>query len=161
MVPTADSPAGDVFEHSADSLEWAGDISAWLAQHGGLAIVVDYASQPGKTSFRGIRRHRKAPPLEGLGEIDLSAGVDFKALAQCAETAGARAYGPLAQGLVLRALGIEARHGQLAARANPTQKRELDAALHRLCDPAAMGESFQVLALAGPRDPEPAGFAPH
>ena len=64
----------------------------------------------------------------------------------------------MGQGAYLRALGIEARHAQLVARANLAQKRELDTALYRLTDPGAMGESFRVLALTGPLNPSPAGF---
>ena len=152
------APDGDLWEHSAETLDWAERIGARLAAHGGLALIIDYENRPGQSSLRGIARHRRAAPLEGLGQVDLSAGVDFGALAGAAAEAGATAYGPVGQGTYLRALGIEARHAQLVARANLAQKRELDTALHRLTDPAAMGESFRVLALTGPNDPAPAGF---
>ncbi len=152
------APDGDVWEHSPDSLDWAGRIGARLASHGGLALVIDYDNRPGESSLRGIARHRRAAPLEGLGQVDLSAGVDFAALATVATAAGAKAYGPVGQGAYLQALGIEARHAQLVARANLAQKRELDTALYRLTAPDAMGESFRVLALTGPDDPAPAGF---
>jgi len=156
---TADRmPAGDVWEHSPESLAWAERIGARLATHGGLALIVDYENRPGQSSLRGIARHRRAAPLEGLGQVDLSAGVDFQALAAAASGAGAMAYGPVGQGAYLKALGIEARHAQLATRASLAQKRELDTALYRLTDANAMGESFRVLALTGPDDPAPAGF---
>ena len=149
---------GDVWEQSPETLDWAVRIGERLAIHGGMALIIDYASRPGETSLRGIRRHQRAAPLEGLGTTDLSAGVDFAALARAAESVGAKAYGPIGQGAYLLELGIEPRHAQLVAGANPAQKRELDTALHRLTDPADMGESFQVLALTGPDDPPPPGF---
>ncbi|MCA8929919.1 MAG: SAM-dependent methyltransferase [Alphaproteobacteria bacterium] len=158
LVAAEGLPEGEVWEHSPDSLDWAARIGERLALQGGLALIVDYDNRPGQTSLRGISRHRRAAPLEGLGQVDLSAGVDFAALAAAAVAAGAKAHGPVGQGAYLRALGIEARHAGLVARATPAQKRELDTALYRLTDAAAMGESFRVLALTGPDDPVPAGF---
>jgi NADH dehydrogenase [ubiquinone] 1 alpha subcomplex assembly factor 7 len=158
VVVATGLPQGDVWEQSVEAQHWAARVGARLASCGGLALVIDYASRPGETSLRGVRRHHKAPPLEGLGATDLSAGVDFAAIARAAEKAGAKAYGPIGQGAFLRALGIEARHAQLSARATVVQKRELDSALYQLVDASAMGESFQVLALTGPNDPFPAIF---
>ena len=158
VVAAIREPEGDVWEQSTEALVWAERIGARLAGHGGLALVIDYANRPGETSLRGIRRHQKSAPLEALGATDLSAGVDFAAIAGAAEAAGAKAHGPIGQGMFLQALGIEARHAQLSARANAAQKRELDSALHQLTDASAMGDSFQVLALTGRNDPFPAIF---
>jgi len=154
-----EEPEGDLWEHSAESMDWASRIGERLAADGGLALIVDYANRPGESSFRGIARHGKADPLVDLGAVDLSAGVDFPALTSEAGGQGAIAYGPVGQGSYLRALGIQTRHAQLAARATPGQRRELDAALERLTDAQAMGEEFRVLALTGPDNPPPAGFA--
>ena len=118
VVTAAVEPEGDVWEQSPDSLDWASRIGKRLAERGGLALIVDYASRPGESSLRGISRHRRAEPLQGLGQIDLSAGVDFAALAGAAEAAGAKTYGPLGQGAYLRSLGIEARHAQLVGKAS-------------------------------------------
>ena len=158
IVAAERPPAGDVWEHAAEGLDWATRIGARLAATGGLALTIDYPNRPGKTSLRGVARHRRAPPLAGLGLTDLSAGVDFAGLREAAAAAGARAAGPVAQGAYLKALGIEARAAKLAEAANLTQQRELAAALHRLTAPDAMGEDFRVLALTGIDDPTPVGI---
>lgn len=158
LVTAITPPQGDVWEFSAEAAEWAAAIAKRLQQQGGLALIVDYASLPGQSSLRGVAQHRRASPLEGLGAVDLSAGVDFAALANEASMAGAAAIGTITQGHYLSALGIHARHAQLAANASPSKKRELDAGLQRLIAPDGMGACFHVMAMIGPQDPPPAAF---
>ena len=70
-----------------------------------------------------------ADPLACPGAADLSAQVDFRAVAEAARDGGAAVYGPVPQGAFLRALGIEARALRLLERARPEQRRELRAGL--------------------------------
>jgi NADH dehydrogenase [ubiquinone] 1 alpha subcomplex assembly factor 7 len=160
LVDAEQVPQGDVWEYSPEAMLWAAAIGARLKASGGLALIIDYASRPGETSFRGIARHRRAGPLEQLGQVDLSAGMDFQATATAAAEAGARAYGPTGQGAYLAGLGIQARHDQLAARANEAARQRLTAGLQTLTAPDEMGENFRVLALTGPADPPPAALPP-
>ncbi len=99
------------------------------------------------------------PALEAPGEADLSAHVDFAAVARIAREAGARASGPAAQGAFLRSLGIELRADRLRRHLTPDRADTLDAAVHRLTDPAQMGALFKTVAITAP-DIAPAGFAP-
>ena len=100
----------------------------------------------------------RPPSLDGPGSADLSAHVDFAAVAAAAGAAGAEVYGPVPQGQFLAALGAEARLAALSARADPTTQIELAGGLERLIDPAQMGNLFKVLALTSPGLPAPAGF---
>jgi NADH dehydrogenase [ubiquinone] 1 alpha subcomplex assembly factor 7 len=97
-----------------------------------------------------VRRHAYADPLAAPGEADLTAHVDFAALAQAAREAGAQAFGPVAQGEVLRRLGIETRADRLAAGATPQQTHNIVAGLRRLVETDKMGTLFKALALAKP-----------
>lgn len=160
LITAEHEPEGNMWEFSPEAEEWMSQIAQRLAVGGGMALIIDYAGLAGETSLRGIAKHRKAPPLEGLGTVDLSAGVDFALLARESENQGAIAHGPVGQGPYLRRLGIEARHGQLVSKASKAQRRELDAALGRLIDADGMGEDFLVLAATGPNDPPPAAFPP-
>jgi NADH dehydrogenase [ubiquinone] 1 alpha subcomplex assembly factor 7 len=160
VITAVEEPEGKLWEHSEEAQEWMARIAGRLAAAGGLALIIDYAAQPGETSLRGIRRHRKASPLEGIGAVDLSAGVDFALLSREAGSQGAQAFGPEGQGPYLRRLGIEARHKQLVGRADKHQRRELDAALSRLIDEDGMGQDFKVFAATGPDGPRPAAFPP-
>ena len=91
------------------------------------------------------------------GEHDLTAHVDFATLAAAAQAEGAVAWGPVEQGELLGALGIDARAAALA-RAAPDRADAIvadrDAAGRR-----AWATLFKVLAITAPGWPEPAGFA--
>jgi len=155
------SGEGALAEVSPAALGLAGMIARRVAAEGGGALVLDYA-HPGEAiwSLQAVRGHaRVADPLAEPGRTDLSARVDFRALAQAAAEAGARVLGPLGQGAFLEALGIRTRAAKLARSAGGDGEAALAAALRRLLDPAEMGTLFQAIALAPPAGPLPAGFA--
>lgn len=158
-LPAAAVP-GAIAELCPAGRALAGEIGRRLAQQGGAALVVDYGharSAPGD-SLQALRDGRPADPLAAPGAADLTAHVDFQALAQAAEAAGALAHGPVEQGSFLRSLGIEARAEGLARKATPAQRRDLAAAIDRLTAPAQMGSLFKALALTPPDAGVPAGF---
>ena len=126
-------------------------------QRGDTALVVDYGhlhTAPGDT-LQAMKAHAYADPLTDPGEADLSAHVDFQALA---EAAAGTTYGPVAQGAFLTSLGIDSRAAALS-RARPDQADSIAAALARLAGAEAMGTLFKAMALTGPGGPVPAGFA--
>lgn len=136
----------------------AAAIGARLRRDGGWGLFVDYghdSSRPG-TSLQAVRGHRGAGVLDRPGETDLSAHVDFAALA---EAAGVRTFGPTGQGDFLRRLGIARRAETLKAKADRAQRATIDAALARLIAPDQMGSLFRVLALGDARSAVPAGFS--
>jgi YfiH family protein len=108
----ADTREGDVVEWCPALPGIVGEVGARVARHGGLALFVDYGGwrSLGDT-LQAVRRHRPADPLEAPGEADLTAHVDFEAVARAA--APARATAPCPQGEFLRRLGIEARAERL------------------------------------------------
>lgn len=120
---------------------------------GGATLIIDYGhAQSGLSdTLQAVRGHRFADVLAEPGEADLTAHVDFAALRADAEQAGARAYGPIEQGLFLQRLGIAQRAARLKAAA-PDQACAIDAALDRLTGPgqAGMGGLFKALALCDP-----------
>jgi SAM-dependent MidA family methyltransferase len=127
---------------------------------GGVALIVDYGharSAPGET-LQAMRAHRYAPVLAEPGEQDLTAHVDFEALAAAAREGGAHVTPLLTQGEWLIRLGIEAR-AQALSRANPERAAGIETALNRLTAPDQMGHLFKVVALHSPDWPAPAGFA--
>ena len=102
-----------------------------------------------------MRDHRGAVLLDRPGETDLSAHVDFAALAKAT---GVPTYGPVGQGDFLRRLGIMQRAERLKERAGEAERRAIDAALARLIEPDQMGTLFRVLAVGDSRSAAPAGF---
>jgi len=138
----------------------AAALGARVAEHGGAALIVDYGhARPGLgDTLQAMRRHRRHGVLEEPGTADLSAHVDFSALAAAGRGAGAEVFGPVAQGAFLRALGIEARAAALKQRASAEQAREIDAALRRLTGAHGMGALFKALAIAHPAPGALPGF---
>jgi NADH dehydrogenase [ubiquinone] 1 alpha subcomplex assembly factor 7 len=162
LVPAAfqDAPVGSIFEVCPAARELAGEIAAHIAAAGGAALIIDYghaASGLGDT-LQAVRRHRFHDVLADPGEADITAHLDFEAVAAAAAGAGAKTHGPVPQGLFLRRLGIEARAEVLLRAATAAQARDVPAALRRLIDPDQMGTLFKALAITHRELPAPAGF---
>jgi NADH dehydrogenase [ubiquinone] 1 alpha subcomplex assembly factor 7 len=157
------SPIGSIYESSAMATALADEIGARLAAAPGAALVVDYgrtAPAAGDT-LAAIQGGRKdADPLAAPGEADLTAHVDFAALAASFARARAQPWGPVTQGELLTALGVKSRLVALAARASAEQAAALENGAWRLIAPEGMGTLFLALAATSPGLPAPPGFEP-
>jgi NADH dehydrogenase [ubiquinone] 1 alpha subcomplex assembly factor 7 len=145
------APVGAIIEHR--SLAYALEIIRYLKSFGGAALILDYGyaeSQHGET-LQALRGHAYVDPLVDPGETDLTAHVDFGALAHAGRASGVSVNGPLTQGEFLRRLGIAQRATRLKANATPQQAADIESALARLTAPEQMGELFKVMALADPK----------
>lgn len=151
-------PLGHVeTESSPATLALVTQVCARLAAQGGAALIVDYGhDRPGKgDTLQSVSRHAFADPFEAPGERDLTAHVDFSALAAAAR--GVRVSGSVAQGDWLDAMGLPLRAAALA-KAAPARAEEIAEARDRLSSPERMGRLFKVMALSALSWPEPAGF---
>src|SRR5262249_41672057 len=101
---------------------------------------------------------RRADPLAAPGESDLTAHVDFQAMAAAARAAGAQVHGPVPQAAFLRRLGIEARAAVLLRNATAAQATAISTGYRTLIDDARMGRLFKAFAIASLNLPTPAGF---
>ncbi|MGE0718838.1 MAG: class I SAM-dependent methyltransferase [Alphaproteobacteria bacterium] len=157
--PPDEAPVGSVVERRPAAAALVAAVAHRILSDGGRALFVDYGYAGGAgDTLQALRGHARVPPLDGPGTADLSAHVDFAALARAAEAAGARAWGPVRQGEFLTALGIVQRAERLAA-ARPDRRTTIAAALHRLIAAGAMGTLFKAFAVTRPDAPAPAGFA--
>jgi SAM-dependent MidA family methyltransferase len=136
-------------------------VAARVATQGGIALFLDYGpAESGEgDSLQALRAGRPAPPLEAAGESDLTAHVDFAALAAAARAAGASVYGPVPQGIFLARLGLHQRAGALARGRPAVEAAWILQAARRLAEPDGMGRLFKVLAVAHTALPVPEGFA--
>jgi SAM-dependent MidA family methyltransferase len=158
-APLAPAQPGTIIETSPASASVMREIARRLASQGGAALIVDYGharSGFGET-LQAVSGHSFADPWEEPGLCDLTAHVDFQALAEAARTVDVRLFGPGGQGDWLNAMGIGLR-AQALARGAPERAADIEAARQRLTAPEQMGSLFKVLALVGPDWPEPAGF---
>ena len=135
----------------------AAPIAARIATHGGAAIVVDYGGWRSKgDTLQALRAHAPENPLASPGTADLTAHVDFEALAL--------ALAPLAvspllgQGALLQRLGIATRAARLAeGLIGPARQSHL-AATRRLTHGGEMGTVFKALAARRRGAPPVPGF---
>jgi SAM-dependent MidA family methyltransferase len=147
-----DAQIGEIFEWRADHI--ALELGRRVVRSEGAALVIDYGhveSAVGDT-LQAVGAHSYADPLAAPGTVDLTAHVDFQALALAAESMGARPHGPIEQAVFLRNLGIDARAAALCKSA-PHKAAEIDAAHARLTstDRTGMGQLFKVIAFADPQ----------
>jgi SAM-dependent MidA family methyltransferase len=153
---------GSLYEWRADTL--ALEIGRRVVRHGGGALIIDYGHPESMTgdTFQALRGKRKADPLLAPGLADLTAHVDFQAIASAAESIGARVHGPLDQATLLRRLGIEQRAANLKKVAPPDKAKAVDVALGRLTAGGAtgMGNMFKAIGLSGPKIEALPGFEP-
>ncbi len=151
---------GEVIEVCEPALELAEALGRRFAARPGAALFLDYGpteSTPGD-SLQATRDGRPADPVSGPGSADLTAHVDFGAIARAAAAAGATAHGPLPQGVFLTRLGLLQRTGRLARALPPAKALALIEAARRLIEPDQMGRLFKALALCSPGCQVPAGF---
>ena len=104
-------------------------------------------------------RHRAhGDPLRWPGLTDLTAHVDFTAIAEAGERAGLTVAGFASQAAFLLGGGLLDRLAAVAPPESAAYLREA-AAVQTLTSPAEMGELFKVLALARSDDIAWPGFA--
>ena len=157
-----DLPLGSVIELSPERETCMADLAARLAADGGAFLVFDYGhAVPGAgETLQAVARHRKVSVFHRPGEADLTAHVDFHALAVAAERAGMTCWGPVEQGPFLRAMGLAARYEMLRRKATARQRIILKRGVERIAGDAQMGRLFKVLAGVSPGLPAPAPYKP-
>jgi SAM-dependent MidA family methyltransferase len=170
IPPSRDgAPEGGVYEASSAGEALAEEIARTVAQQGGAALIIDYGYEAagfGET-LQAMQGHGYAGVLSDPGASDLTAHVDFGALADAAVRGGASVCGPVAQGELLTSLGIVRRAENLARgpgsayrrqsghlSTNPQLKRQLD----RLILSDEMGVLFKAIAIVPKNSPTPPGF---
>jgi len=121
----------------------------------GIALFIDYGfpereyyhPQRSMGTMRCHYRHRfHGDPFFMPGLQDITAHVDFSAMARAAESAGAEVYGFTTQAYFLISCGLAV----LVSGGDPgmtLSRLKATSAVHRLISPAEMGELFKVLAI--------------
>ena len=154
------APEQSIFEWRADTV--ALDIGRRIARDGGAALVIDYGHRESAVgdTLQAVAGHNYVDPLIAPGAVDLTAHVDFQALAHAVEAMGPQAYGPITQSDFLRRLGIEARAETLKAGASRATRGDIDAALARLIGTgrSEMGALFKAMAVVAVKLGTPPGF---
>ena len=151
-----DTTEGQIVEICPAALPIMAEMGSRIANQG-AALIIDYGDwRSHGDTFQALRAHKPVDPFATPGEADLTAHVDFAALAQAASPA-AHAY--TTQGAMLTALGIAQRSARLALNLTGAALQSHAEATRRLTAPTEMGTLFKVLALYPARYPPPPGSA--
>lgn len=140
-----DTKPGDIVEYAPGAAPIIHEISQRIADLGGSALIIDYGDwrSLGDT-FQAVQDHQAVDPLATPGRADLTAHVDFEALAKAATCAYSRLT---PQGIFLERLGITQRAQTLAASLRGETLEAHIAAHRRLTHPDEMGNLFKVMGL--------------
>ena len=105
------APLGALMEQAPARSAAIRGMAERVSRLGGGVLIIDYGhmkSAPGDT-LQAVRHHAYHGVLATPGSADITAHVDFEALARAARGAGAEVWGPVTQALFLRRLGLETR----------------------------------------------------
>lgn len=143
---------------------WVGEMGRWLKR--GAALLVDYGFPRAEyyhpqrsegTLMCHFRHHAHAQPLVLPGLQDITAHVDFTAMADAAQTAELQVLGYTSQARFLMNAGLAQALGDLDPSDTIAYARSV-AAVQKLMSEAEMGELFKVLAIGRHLDEDLIGF---
>ncbi len=150
---------GDLVELRFPARAVIGTITSRLAEFGGAALVIDYGKwRSFGDTLQAVKDHRFVNPLAEPGLADLTAHVDFEALAHAAVGTIPSSLTP--QGVFLERLGITTRAKGLARSLGGCELDEHIAAHRRLTHPGEMGSLFKVLGFTPNGAPQLPGLEP-
>ena len=143
---------------------WAASLYAALSR--GVVLLIDYGyvlreyyldERSNGTLICHYQHRAHADPLWYPGLQDITAFVDFSAVAHAADAAGFRVCGYTTQALVLLGCGLAELH-ESSVGDEPRQQIMLAQQIKTLTLPSEMGERFKVMALGKQVDLELIGF---
>ncbi len=144
-------PDGYETEVNLAALDWLEAITPRMAR--GFVTVVDYgfprdvfyAPHRSDGTLRAYAQHRVVPsPLVEIGEIDITAHIEWTSLAEQAQQCGLSVTGFTDQHHFITGLLAGSFGDEFAAEADPKTRRALQTLLH----PAHLGMKFQFLVLS-------------
>ena len=153
-----DTQDGDVVETCPAAHAILSELGHRIADQGGDALIIDYGDWRALgDTLQAVKDHDRADLLDMPGTADITAHVDFEALAQAAAPAAHTRLTP--QGVFLERLGMTARAQALAKRLEGAALETHVAAHRRLTHPDEMGNLFTVLGLFPASSAPPPGLS--
>lgn len=141
-----DTKDGDVVEYCPALSSVIAAITERITRFSGAALILDYGDWDSQgDTFQAMAGHAPTDPLQAPGQADLTAHVDFAAIAGAAGSAKFSRVTP--QGVFLERLGITARAQALARCLSGAALDQHIAAHRRLTHPSEMGDLFKVIGL--------------
>lgn len=154
FLPAAEE--GAIYEQMTEGSKIISEITDYLAQNRGAALIIDYGydiplerrrAVEYNSSLQAVSNHQYTDIFSTLGRADLSTHVDFGQLKSAAQqhNKNVSLIGPIAQSELLETLGIENRFSRLFAASDAQQRADLVSQYHRLVSRGEMGELYKAL----------------
>ncbi len=157
----SDTRPGEVVELCPALPAIAAEAARRIGAQGGVALVIDYGGWHSRgDTLQALSGHAPADSFAAPGTADLTAHVDFEAIARAWSLADVAVTDIIPQGVFLERLGITARAEALAARLSGTAQSAHIAAHRRLTHPEEMGNLFKVIGCHPAGTAIPAGLWP-
>jgi NADH dehydrogenase [ubiquinone] 1 alpha subcomplex assembly factor 7 len=162
------SSMGDIFGDAADGavleicpqgIAIVQSLATRIAKHGCGALIIDYgyATTDYRSTLQALKAHKYHNIFDNIGDADITAHVDFAAIAAAAKNI-VNVSDVVTQGSLLLALGIKIREKQLLEKATAAQQADIISSTDRLINPEQMGSLFKAIALVNKNLPMPVGF---
>ena len=146
----ADTKDGDLVELCPALPAIIDSIDRRIATHGGAALMIDYGDWDSLgDTLQALQNHKAVDPFATPGQADLTAHVDFAAIAAHVTRSTFSRVTP--QGIFLERLGITPRAQALAKALTGNALDSHIVAHRRLTHPAEMGDLFKVIGII-PKD---------
>lgn len=119
-----------------------------LKKTSGCILIIDYGydlDSPFGSTLQAIKNHKFHSVFENIGDADLTAHVDFRALRKIALAENLQVSATISQREFLLKHGIDIRAKMLMQNASPQQKQEIQSGLSRLIDNNQMGQLFRSI----------------
>lgn len=154
-----DTKDGDLVEHCPALPAITAALSTKIESFGGCALIIDYGDWTSQgDTLQALRSHKRIDPLTAPGQSDLTAHVDFAAIAEHSHPARFSRLTP--QGVFLERLGIVQRAQALAGGLSGEALKSHIAAHRRLTHRSEMGELFKVIGIYPSNAAPPPGLEP-
>ena len=144
-------------ETSPLSISYIKHLATLVKDNTGAAIIIDYGYNENNLdrknfhpTVQAIKNHKFHPILSEVGDADLSAHVDFFALAEAVATRGVIVKELTSQREFLLQMGIEVRAQILKNKASAKEAEHIELALMRLTSNEQMGNLFKVMSFYYP-----------
>jgi len=125
-------------------------ITSHLEKNGGASLIIDYGYDQfgyGDT-VQALKKHKSTSIFKDIGQIDLTAHVNFATLRRIAQNVPNLGVHLETQGTFLKSLGIEMRTQTLQQKTQDSETKDnLQKSAARLIDSDQMGNLFKVLQL--------------
>jgi NADH dehydrogenase [ubiquinone] 1 alpha subcomplex assembly factor 7 len=148
FAPDATSD-GIIIESSPVSRQIASQLAQHMHSHGGAGLIIDYgySGESRGNTLQSVKQHGFWPPLQAVGEADITAHVAFDDLAAA-----------FSEHHIHTQIGAGMRLNYLLEKADSAQRTKLLSGYTRLTDAAQMGELFKVLGVCSDPELVMAGF---